>query len=58
MCIRDSLYALNPKDGGEIWRLDLGEGIMASPAFASGRLVIGGGDGTLFSIKEGKPQDP
>ena len=51
------LYALDPKDGGEIWRLDLGEGIMASPAFAGGRLVIGGDDGTLFSIKAGNPKD-
>jgi len=47
------LYALNRDDGSEIWRLDLGEGLGVSPAFANGRIVVGGEDGTLFAIKEG-----
>ena len=44
------IYAVDPGDGSEIWRLDLGEGLSASPAFAGGRIVIGGEDGTLFAI--------
>ena len=27
-----------------------------APAFAAGRIVIGGGEGSLFVIKEGDPQ--
>jgi outer membrane protein assembly factor BamB len=45
------VYALAPKDGEEIWRLDLGEGFDTDPAFANGRLVIGGTGGNLFCIK-------
>ncbi len=46
------LYALDPKDGSEVWVLDLGEGLMAAPAFASGMIVIGGGGETLFGVRE------
>ncbi len=45
------LYALKPGDGTEIWRLDLGEGISSDLAFASGRIVVGGDDSTLFCIE-------
>ena len=45
------LYAVNKQDGREIWRLDLGENLAVAPAFAAGRIVIGGGEGTLFVIK-------
>lgn len=44
------LYAANPADGAELWRLDLGEDLTAAPIFAQGRLIIGGGRGTLFVI--------
>jgi outer membrane protein assembly factor BamB len=44
------LYALNPKDGSEIWRLDLGEGVSTDLAFANGRIVVGGNDSNLFCI--------
>jgi outer membrane protein assembly factor BamB len=47
------LYAVDPQDGREIWRLDLGENLAVAPAFAAGRIVIGGGEGTLFVIKGG-----
>ena len=47
------LYAVDKQSGKEIWRLDLGEGVMADPAFADGNLVIGGEDGTVFVIGEG-----
>jgi outer membrane protein assembly factor BamB len=47
------LYAVNKQDGGEIWKLDLGENLANAPAFADGKIVIGGGDGTLFVIGEG-----
>ena len=45
------LYATDPADGRELWRLDLGEDLTASPVYAYGRIVIGGGDGTLFVLK-------
>ena len=45
------LYAVAKDDGRELWRLDLGEGLENAPAFAGGRIVIGGNDGTLFVIR-------
>jgi outer membrane protein assembly factor BamB len=48
------LYAADPQDGHEIWRLDLGENLAVAPAFADGRIVIGGADGTLFVIAGGE----
>ena len=47
------LYAVDKQDGREIWRLDLGEKLAVAAAFAGGRIVIGGGDGTLFVIHGG-----
>ena len=41
-------------DGTELWRLDLGEDLTASPVYARGRLIIGGGKGTLFVIAPSK----
>jgi outer membrane protein assembly factor BamB len=53
------LYALDRRDGREIWRLDLGEALVNAPAFAAGRIVIGGADGTVFVIREGgRPPEP
>ena len=37
-------------NGKELWRVDLGEGISSDLAFANGRIVVGGSDGTLFCI--------
>jgi outer membrane protein assembly factor BamB len=48
------LYAANPADGTELWRLDLGEDLTASPVYAQGRIIIAGGDGTLFVINGSK----
>ena len=45
------VYALKPSDGSEIWRIDLGEGIGSDLAFASGCIVVGGADGSLFCIE-------
>jgi outer membrane protein assembly factor BamB len=42
-------------DGTELWRLDLGEDLTASPVYAQGRIIIAGGDGTLFVISENNP---
>ena len=47
------LYAVDNQTGREIWRLDLGEKLAVAPAFAAGRIVIGGGDGTMFVIEGG-----
>jgi outer membrane protein assembly factor BamB len=44
------LYA----DGTELWRLDFGEDLTASPVYAQGRIIIAGGDGTLFVINGSK----
>jgi outer membrane protein assembly factor BamB len=46
------IYALNLDTGTEIWRLDLGEGLVASPAYGYGTLIIGGEDGTIFALRE------
>jgi len=47
------LYAVDKQDGHEIWQLDLGENLAVAPAFADGRIVIGGADGSLFVIRGG-----
>jgi hypothetical protein len=41
---------LTVKDGQEVQKLQLGRGIMASPAVAHGRLVIGTTDGFLVCL--------
>ena len=35
------LYMLNVDDGKEVWRYDIGDKVVSSPAVASGMLVIG-----------------
>jgi outer membrane protein assembly factor BamB len=46
---RDSrLYALDIRSGKELWRFDAGGPIIASPAVAAGRLVIGTTRGELY----------
>ncbi|MEO6244386.1 MAG: PQQ-binding-like beta-propeller repeat protein, partial [Opitutaceae bacterium] len=48
------LYGANLA-GTEVWRLELGESLVASPAFAGHQLVVGGDKGTVFAIREKTP---
>ena len=45
------VFALDPESGEERWSLDLGEPLSGSPAFAGGRIFVGGNRGSLFSIR-------
>ena len=45
------LYAAGLADGAELWQLDLGESLVASPAFAGQQIVVGGDKGTVFAIR-------
>jgi eukaryotic-like serine/threonine-protein kinase len=45
------LYAANLESGSELWQLDLGESLVASPAFGHAQIVIGGEKGTVFAIR-------
>lgn len=47
------LYGVEKVGGEERWRLDVGEALLAPVAFAGGRLVVGGADGTLFVVVGG-----
>lgn len=47
------LYAASLDKGAERWRVDLGEPLMASPAFGAGLIVIGGEKGTVFALRGG-----
>jgi hypothetical protein len=38
-------------DGTERWQLELGEALIASPAFGEDLLVVGGEKGTLFALR-------
>ena len=42
------LYAVDIKTGKEVWRFECGGDVIASPAVAAGRLVIGNDSGTLY----------
>ncbi len=44
------LYGAN-LEGGEGWRLELGESLVASPAFSGHQIVVGGDKGTVFAIR-------
>ena len=48
------LYAVRQSDGQELWKMELGESLLASPIFANGRIVIGTQGGTLFSLESGE----
>jgi outer membrane protein assembly factor BamB len=39
--------------GAELWSLDLGESLVASPAFGGQQIVVGGDKGTVFAIRAG-----
>jgi outer membrane protein assembly factor BamB len=43
-------YVLDLKTGARIWEFDAGASIVASPAIASGRIVIGSQDGVLYAF--------
>jgi outer membrane protein assembly factor BamB len=47
------LYAVGKENGAELWRMELGEDLAVAPAYAGGRIVIGGGEGTLFVVQGG-----
>ena len=42
------VYGLDLKSGKEVWRFNAGAAVLASPAVAAGRLVIGAEDGNLY----------
>jgi len=42
------LYVLDAQTGRKVWEYDTGDALTASPAIASGRLVIGAQDGKLY----------
>ena len=44
------LYAVDGTDGSEIWRLDLGGALAASPIYADGHLYIGSLGGKIFDV--------
>jgi len=46
------LYGLDLETGEAIWKLDLGESLIAPASFADGKILIGGEDGTLFALGE------
>jgi len=46
------LYALDLKDGKNLWTVDLGESLVAAASYAKGMIVIGSEDGTLFGLGE------
>ena len=52
------LYAAELAAGAELWRLELGEALVASPAFGSGLIVIGGEKGTVFAVRGGPAPEP
>jgi hypothetical protein len=41
------------ESGAELWRIDLGESLVASPAFGGQQIIIGGEKGTVFAIRAG-----
>jgi len=43
-----NLYAIGLSDGKERWKYETGAPVSASPAIASGVLVIGNEDGLIF----------
>jgi len=47
------LYAAELAAGAELWRLELGEALTASPAFGANLIVVGGEKGTVFAVRAG-----
>jgi len=45
---------VSQSDGQELWKMELGESLLASPIFANGRIIIGTQGGTLFSLESGE----
>ena len=46
-----ALYAASLDSGKELWQLDLGEPLVASPAFGDRQIIISGEKGTVFAIR-------
>jgi outer membrane protein assembly factor BamB len=46
------LYAIDLKSGDEVWKIDLGESLVAAASYAKGTILIGSEDGTLFALGE------
>jgi outer membrane protein assembly factor BamB len=44
------LYIISLDKGEEIWSYEIGEGILSSPAVASGKVVIGSEDGSVYAF--------
>jgi outer membrane protein assembly factor BamB len=38
------------KSGDEVWKIDLGESLVAAASYAKGTILIGSEDGTLFAL--------
>ena len=45
------LYCLAAETGEKLWSYFIGQRIVASPAVANGRIVIGCEDGTVYAFK-------
>ena len=46
----NKLFRLDLATGAKIWEFEAGASIVASPAVASGRIVIGSQDGVLYAF--------
>ena len=44
------LYALNPEDGGEKWKYDIGSEVYAAPSVVDGMVFVSGIDGSVRAI--------
>ena len=45
-----ALQNVNLKNGDEVWKIDLGESLVAAASYAKGIILIGSEDGTLFAL--------
>jgi len=45
------VHAVDSKNGKELWKYDLGTGIVGSAAYAGGLLVVAGEDGKLYAFE-------
>jgi outer membrane protein assembly factor BamB len=44
------LYVLDLNSGKKLWEFEAGAPITGSPAVSGGRIIIGDGDGRIYSI--------
>jgi outer membrane protein assembly factor BamB len=45
------IYAVNAKDGEELWKYEVGQPVQTSPCPAAGRLVMGADDGVIYCFR-------